>query len=206
MRNAWQLLGLFIGVLLSLTARAEGTGVHPPAETLEALKVAAAHEFLAAAQSLRERLAYAEAHDSVGEAVADEALQEHRARFLDLKRAIERRSPAPSSAADLRSPFVPDFRAPAPAPAIARTVSPGGVWDLYARESTQNPASPPTEDGLSSPTRSPQWGMYGQWGSKAPVTAARLPVLAYRPAPSSPVAAEESDLRRVSTHTTEKRQ
>jgi hypothetical protein len=157
--SAWLGLLFAASVALSPIARAESApnaaGVKPG--TRETLERAVQAEFQASAQSLRERLARASEGDTLGVAVANQSLNEHRARYLDLKRALARLLQTPPSAAAERNPFEPDFLKPHEA--VAKTAPPpsGNTWDHYTPMALAERLS--TASPVPSSTRT--WGMYG---------------------------------------------
>lgn len=148
-----------------------------PEPTLEqALKA----EFDAAGAAMRELLAHREQGDLVGAAVAQKALQGHRARYLDLKRAAERRSAGaatsiPDGAA--RNPFAPDAsmtsdrllavsRPSLSDPAADRTFrTTRPRWDMYvSREDAGENAlgvDKNANERVMAAEAHPRWGMYG---------------------------------------------
>jgi hypothetical protein len=149
---------------------------HPAPATRDSLQANADQEFEASGQALRERLRRLEEGDALGAAIAEQTLKGHRARFLDLKRALARLSAESSSAAAQRNPFEPHFQAPPPPAAKADPVAPGRRWDLYARSGQDEPtSSAPVPTGLHPGAH---WGMYAlpATSSEAPAR----PFLVYR--------------------------
>jgi len=187
-------LGVLFGLslLVSGAARSEDAG-HVSAskpQTREALEGAADTEFRASAQALRERLERADAGDTVGVAVAEQALKAHRDRYLDLKRALARLS---ASAAAARNPFEPDFHVPREG--IVKPVPPtrSARWDLYARTGTESGvAGAPIAETSPDSNLTQSWGMYASSSAQrvspasasqpveAPASPAVRPFLVYR--------------------------
>jgi len=169
-------LGWLAGTLMVIASGASSPASNPEPTVEQALKA----EFDAAGAAMRELLAHRAQGDLVGAAVAQKALQDHRARYLDLRRAAERLTGAaatriPDGAA--RNPFAPDASmASEPLlPASVQSLSiptgdhppraPRPRWDMYvSREDA-------SEDALSidknvheramAAEAHPRWGMYG---------------------------------------------
>ncbi|HEY0747364.1 MAG TPA: hypothetical protein VGD63_11740 [Steroidobacteraceae bacterium] len=164
--------GLLAGALALISLCARGAERLPSLlsapEERQALESLLHQEFDASAAAMRDRLERDTRGDFVGAAMAAHVLEEHRARYLDLKREIARRfknQASPPEAAQ-RDPFAPSFENRVLAPAAKRAPSTlRNTWDMYARRV-------PTQRGGNNDLVVPQgaralapalipWGMYG---------------------------------------------
>lgn len=175
--GAWLLATLLV-ICVPAFCRAASPSVGDIAPSREALAVSLHEEFAASGTAMRDALTRQAAGDFVGAAVAERDMRAARARFLDLKHELARRSfdPSHSVTAD-RNPFAPDaLMASTPksisdsepfSPTVISRASPGTPtvpWDMYrpraaaGDESTLRSAGERIVHEESRPRAA--WGMY----------------------------------------------
>jgi len=171
-------LGWLAGTLMVITSGAAtpASNPEPPPTFEQALTV----EFGAAGAAMRELLLHRAQGDLVGAAVAQQALENHRARYLDLRRAAERRSAAaatPIPDGTARNPFAPDAST-ASDRRLAASAQSAGIpvedrtfrarrprWDMYVSRKDASEDAPSVEknshERVMAAEARPRWGMYG---------------------------------------------
>jgi hypothetical protein len=143
-RNGWLIAGL-IGPAWLGAAVPVSAAVRVPRAVLEQQL---REEFATVGNAVHQRLDREAAGDFVGARIAARSAQQHRYRFLDIKRELYRLAPpgGPSHSVEaVRSPFSPDL--PLLAVPVARTDS--GLWVKADLRATQTPEA-----------SHPEWDMY----------------------------------------------
>jgi hypothetical protein len=154
-RNGWLIAGLIGPAWLG--AAVQGSAAVPVPRTV--LEQQLREEFAQVGNAVHQRLDREATGDFVGARIAARSAEQHRYRFLDLKRELDRLpspgGPSPSVEA-VRSPFSPDL--PLLAVPVARTDP--GLWVKADLRATQTPAA-----------SHPAWDMYRP---RAPAVTAKL--------------------------------